>query len=98
PIEPLPPERVDGEEAARHDACGLLAQERRPGATRPPRRRGEPVAAQRRPDRGRRDAHAEPKQFALDALVAPAWLLPAQADNQLLHLLVARGPRPAARG
>ena len=69
-IEPLQPEHVDGEEVASHDACGLLAQERRPGATRPPRRRVEPMAAQRHPDRGRRDAHAEPKQFALDALVA----------------------------
>jgi hypothetical protein len=41
-IAPLPPERVDGEEVAGHDACGLLAQERRPGATRPPRRRLDP--------------------------------------------------------
>jgi hypothetical protein len=32
--------------------------------------RVEPVAAQRGADRGCRDAHAEPLQLALDALVA----------------------------
>ena len=39
---------------------------------------------------------AEPEQFALDALVAPARVLPGQADDQLLQLLVERrspGPR-----
>jgi hypothetical protein len=53
------PGRVDGEEVTGHDPGGLLAQERPPGAARPPRRRVEPVASQRRPDRGRRDPNTE---------------------------------------
>ena len=47
------------------------AQERPPGAARPPGCWAEPVAPQRRADRGRRDAHAKPLEFAFDALVAP---------------------------
>ncbi len=50
--------------------------------------RVKPVAAQRGADRGRRDLHAKPLQLALDPLVAPAGVLPGQADDQLLHLLV----------
>jgi hypothetical protein len=44
-IEALQPERVDGEEVASHDPGGLLAQERRPGATR---RRGAESSPWRR--------------------------------------------------
>ena len=58
----------------------------------------EPVAAQRGADRGCRDPDAEPEQLALDALVAPAWILPRQADDQLLQLLVKwRSPGSAVR-
>ena len=52
----------------------------------------QPVAAQRRADRGGRDPHAQLEQFALDALVAPARVLSGQADDQLLDVLVQRWP------
>jgi hypothetical protein len=61
------------------DAGRLLAQERPPGRGRRPRRRIHSMAAQRGADRGGRDPHAEPEQLALDALVAPGWVLPGQA-------------------
>jgi hypothetical protein len=52
-------------QVAGHDACDLLAQERRPSTALPPRCRVEPLAAQRGPNRGRRDAHAEPRNSPL---------------------------------
>jgi hypothetical protein len=36
-LQPLQPDAVGGEEVAGHDACGLLAQERRPCTALPPR-------------------------------------------------------------
>jgi hypothetical protein len=52
-LPPPQPDGVDGEEVARHDPGGLLAQERSPGRSRPPWRGVEPVAAECRADRGR---------------------------------------------
>jgi hypothetical protein len=75
-------------QVAGHDPGGLLAQERPPGAACTPRRRVEPVAAQRRADRGRRDPYAEAQQLALDALVAPDGVLLGQPDDQALDVLV----------
>jgi len=43
------------------------------------------MTTQRGADRSCRDPHAEPEQLALDTLVAPAWVLPGQADDQLLE-------------
>jgi hypothetical protein len=65
-IQPSQPDCVDGEEVARHDPGGLLAQERPPGAGWPPRRRVESVTAKRCADRGGRDAHTKPLQLALE--------------------------------
>ena len=48
------------------------------------------MAAQGRADRGGRDLDAEPEELALDALVAPARVLPGQADDQLLDVLIER--------
>jgi hypothetical protein len=42
-------------------------------------------------DRGCRDLYPEAQQFSLDALVAPARVLPRQTDGQLLDVLVERG-------
>jgi hypothetical protein len=42
------------------------------------------------PDGGGRDLDTEALELALDALVAPARVLPGQADDQLLYLLVQR--------
>jgi hypothetical protein len=66
------------------DAGGLLAQELPPGGGRASRCRAKPVTAQRGPDRGGRDAHAKPQEFALEAVVAPARVLGGEADDQLL--------------
>jgi hypothetical protein len=73
-----------------------LAQERPPRRGRRPRGGIEPMATQRGADRGCRDPHAEPEQLALDALVAPARVVPGQADDQLLQLLV-QWRRPVPR-
>jgi hypothetical protein len=86
-------------QVAGDDPGGLLAQERPPGDVGSPWCRVQPMAAKRRSDRGRRDPNPEVLQFALDALVAPARVLPGQAEDQLLGLLVQRWPaRPAVRG
>jgi hypothetical protein len=89
-----PPQRggVDGEEVARRDSRGLLAEERSPSGGGPPRCRIQAVAVQRGADRGGRDSHAEVHQFALDALVAPARVLCGEADDQLLDDLVELWP------
>jgi hypothetical protein len=58
-MQPPQPDGVDGEEVAGDDPGSLLAQERPPGRGRPPRCGVEPVAAQRRTDRGRRDPNTE---------------------------------------
>jgi hypothetical protein len=43
-------------------------------------------------DRGCRYLHPEAQGFSPDALIASAWVLPRQADDQLLDLLVQRRP------
>jgi len=83
-------------QVAGEDPGRLLAQQRPPGGDRWPRRWIQPVAAQGGGDRGRRDAHPEPEQLTRDALVAPAWVLAGQADDQPLQLL-SRGGRPVPR-
>jgi hypothetical protein len=86
-------------QVAGDDPGSLLAQQRPPGAVRTSWRRVEAVTAQRRADRGGRDPHAEAQQLALDALVAPARVLPGQADEQLLDAGIERWPtRVAVRG
>jgi hypothetical protein len=50
------------------------------------------MAAQRRPDRGRRHLHAKPQQLAPDPLVTPGRVLLGHADDQLLDILVQRWP------
>jgi hypothetical protein len=70
-VQPPPPDRVDGQEVARHDPSRLPAQERRPRGGCSPRCRVQPMAAQRRADRGRRYLHAKPQQLTLD--VESAW-------------------------
>jgi hypothetical protein len=49
------------------------------------------MAAQRGSDHRRREAHTKVEQLALDAPVAPARVLPGEADDQLLQLLVQWG-------
>jgi hypothetical protein len=73
--QPPQPDRVDGEEIAGDDPGGLLAQQRPPGHSRPPRRRIRPVTTHEGADRGGRHLDVEVLQVALDALVAPARVL-----------------------
>jgi hypothetical protein len=84
-------------QVARDDPGGLLAQERPPRPGDPPRRRVQPVAAQRHADRSCRDPNPEVLELSLDALVAPAGIVPGQADDQLLHLLIQRWPADPLR-
>jgi hypothetical protein len=97
-IQPPQADGVDREEVAGEDAGRLLAQERPLGRGRRSWRRVQSMTAQRGADRGCRDPDAEPEQLALDALVAPAWVLPGQADDQPLQFLVQwRSPGSAVR-
>jgi hypothetical protein len=59
-VESSQPDRLDGEEVAGHDPGRRLAQERPPRRGRAPRRRIEPVTAQRGADRGGRDPNTQP--------------------------------------
>jgi len=83
-------------QVAREDPGGLLAQERPPGGGRRSWRWVEPVAAKHGADRGRGRAHVETEQLALDPLVAPARVLPRQANDQLLELLIDWWPSRSA--
>jgi hypothetical protein len=44
------------------------------------------MTSERCTDRGCRDSHAKPLEFALDALITPARILAGQADDQLLDV------------
>jgi hypothetical protein len=95
-LQPPQPDGVDREEVAGEDA-GRLAGAGTPARSWSSAAGGiEPMATQRGADRGCRDRYAEPEQLALDALVAPARVLPGQADDQLLQLLV-QWRRPVPR-
>jgi hypothetical protein len=97
-VQPPKPDDVDGEEVTGEDPGGLLAQKRPPRHGRSPWRGVQAMAAERFADHGRRDAHVEAEQFALDPLVAPAWAFAGQADDQLLQFLVEwRSPGSAVR-
>jgi hypothetical protein len=67
-------------------AVRLGAEELRPAGADPPRRRPEARSAQHGRDRGGRDADPELEQFALDAHVAPARVLPRQPRDQAARL------------
>jgi hypothetical protein len=75
-------------QVAGDDPGGLLPQERPPRGGRAPWRRVQPAAAEGHSDRGGRDAHPEPEQLALEALVAPAWVLGGQAHDQRLQVRI----------
>jgi hypothetical protein len=64
------------------DGLGLRAQERRPAVRRPLGYRIDAGILQDFPDRGRGDPDAQDEQLAVDAPVAPAVVLPRQAQHQ----------------
>jgi Transposase len=49
-------------------------------------------------DRRCRDLHPKAQQFSLDALVAPTGILPGEADDELLDVLVERGSPCSTQG
>ncbi len=85
-------ERLDGEEVARQDACCLLAQELSPAWPAAPRRGRQSRRQQEPPDRARRDAHTQLQQLTRDPRVAPARVLPRQAQDELANATLDRRP------
>ena len=85
-------------QVAGDDAGGLLAHECSSGGGGPPWGRVQPVAVERGTDRDGRDLHAESKELALDALVAPARVLLGQADDQLLDVGIQLRPARCTMG
>jgi len=74
-----------------HDRRGLRPQKRSPGDRRPARSGAKRVVKQHRADGGRRHADPELQEFALDAPVAPARILPGQPQDQRDYVLGERG-------
>jgi hypothetical protein len=70
------------EEVAGQQGVGLGAQEVRPGAGAPFGRWADPGLLQDLPYRGGGHLHAQDEQFAVEAAVAPAGILPRQAQDQ----------------
>ena len=89
-VEAAQRDRLDGEEVAGEHAGGLLAQELRPARPRAPRRRPKPVGKQDAPDRARRDTQAQLQQLAGDPRVAPARVLPSEAQSELADAIIDR--------
>src|SRR6266705_5343767 len=86
--------RVDGEEVAGQDRSGVSGEKLRPSRTIAARCRRNAMTAQDAADGARRDLVAELEELALDAAIAPTWVLPAQPQNQVTQLI--RDWRPAA--
>jgi hypothetical protein len=79
-------------QVAGDDPGGLLTQERPPRRGCATRDGVESMTAEGSSDRGCRDPPPKAQGFSPDALIAPARVLPRQADDQLLDLLVERRP------
>jgi hypothetical protein len=56
------------------------------------------MTSERCADRGCRDSHAKPLEFALDALITPARILAGQADDQLLDVGIQLRPARSTMG
>jgi hypothetical protein len=81
-IQPLEPDGVDREEIHGGETRGLRVQELTPGGTLALASGTELFLAQDLPDRGGRYGNAEALQLAHNALIAPLWVLPCQANDQ----------------
>src|ERR1039458_6055795 len=73
---------VDAEEVTGHDALGLGTEELRPGRTRAPGCRVEPVALEDRPHRRGADGDAHGHELPVDPSVAPRRVLFRQSQDQ----------------
>jgi len=94
-VEAAQRDRLDGEEVAGEHAGGLLTQELLPARPRAPRRRPKPVGKQDAPDRARRDTQAQLQQLAADPRVAPARVLPCEAQSELADAIIDGRPARA---
>src|SRR5439155_25704409 len=74
--------RVDGEEVAGQDRSGVGGEKLGPSRTIAARCRRHAMTAQDAADGRSRDMVAELEELALDAAIAPAWVVAAQAQNQ----------------
>ncbi len=86
-VKRLEQDGVDGKEVTGQDRPRVSAQELRPGWTLTARSWRDVMSAQDTADGCGRDPVAELQQLALDAAIAPAWVLPAQANDQLPQLV-----------
>src|SRR6266511_5176492 len=68
--------------------CGLLTEELPPARSRAPRRGRKTGGKQDAPDCARRHTQAELQQLAGDPWVAPAWVLPCEAQNELADPII----------
>jgi hypothetical protein len=82
-IHPPQQDRVDVHEVGGQDAAGLGGQELLPGLSCPAGGRVESGVVEDLPDRGGRDAMAEPDHLALDASVSPGGIVGGDADHEL---------------
>jgi hypothetical protein len=85
-------DRLNGEEVAGEDSCGLVTEKLSPARPRAPRRRPKSGGQQDAPDRARRAAQAELEQLPGDPRIAPARVLACKAQYELLHRAIDRRP------
>jgi hypothetical protein len=71
-------------EVDRGDALGLVGEEFAPSRAGAARGRIDAGSVKDLPDGGDCDGVAEPGQLAVDSLVPPPWVLPRQAQDELL--------------
>jgi len=81
-VDPAQENGVDGEEVAGEHRAGLGAAELSPGRPGPPWRWVETGGGEDVPEGGRGQVVAEVHEFTVDASVAPARVLPGQAQHQ----------------
>jgi len=88
-------DRIDDEEVAGQHLVGVLADEGLPAALASPRCRAE-VMATEDPEHGQVGAaHTELDDFALDAAVAPSWVLSRESNDGLAEQVTVAGSLPA---
>jgi hypothetical protein len=85
-VEPGQPDGVDGEEVGGQDLVGVLANELAPGALASPRSWRQTVSAEHLADGEVGAAVAELDELAVDTAIAPARVLPGEADDELVQL------------
>ena len=91
-------DRVDGEEVAGADVVGLVGEELAPGRAVTSRRWSLPGLAEDAADGCGGDAVADLSELAADPVVASAWVLAGEAEDQVVGGVVDRWPAAAGVG